>query len=237
MFEAEAEGLRALAASGPLRVPRPLCTSVTDNLAWLVLEYLAMGSDGADSGARAGQQLAQLHRLTGQGFGWQRDNYIGATPQLNDWLSDWPAFWRRRRLEPQLEALARKGVGGAWLKEAERLLDALPLLLDHRPQPSLLHGDLWAGNLAYGPDGEPLIFDPAVYYGDRETDLAMTELFGGFGQAFYQAYQAAWPLAPGYGRRKKLYNLYHILNHANLFGGGYLGQAQRMIRELLATGC
>jgi fructosamine-3-kinase len=233
MFEAEAEGLRAL-AKGPLRVPLPLCFGVTQNRAWLVLEYLPMGSATPEGSAKAGQQLAQLHGLTAQSFGWLRDNYIGTTPQLNAWHQDWPTFWRQRRLEPQLDRLARMGLT-AGLQETERLLDALPRLLDHQPQPSLLHGDLWVGNLAYGPDGEPLVFDPAVYYGDRETDLAMTELFGGFDRTFYQAYQDSWPLAPGYERRKKLYNLYHILNHANLFGKGYLGQAQRMIRELLAT--
>lgn len=232
MFEAEAQGLKTL-AQGPLRVPKPLCWGVTQGRAWLVLEYLPMGPGRAGSSAQAGRQLAELHRLRAESFGYARDNYIGATPQANGWLSDWPEFFCKRRLEPQLAMLREKGFGGAWLKEAQALVDALPRLLDHRPQPSLLHGDLWSGNLAYGIAGEPLIFDPAVYYGDRETDLAMTELFGGFGRDFYLAYAEAWPLPPGYERRTRLYNLYHILNHANLFGGSYLGQAQRMIRELL----
>jgi protein-ribulosamine 3-kinase len=113
-------------------------------------------------------------------------------------------------------------------------LAGLPALLDHGPAPSLLHGDLWTGNLGYLPDGTPAVFDPAVYYGDREADLAMSELFGGFGRDFYAAYRDAWPLDAGYGTRKTLYNLYHILNHLNLFGGGYLGQARAMIDRLLA---
>jgi fructosamine-3-kinase len=232
MFEAEADGLAAL-AQGSIRAPRPLCSGISGQRAWLVLEYLPMAGGRAASATLAGQQLARLHAMSAEGFGWSRNNYIGATPQANEWLASWPDFWRKRRLEPQIELLKAKGMGGAWLKDAARLLDALPELLGHQPVPSLLHGDLWSGNLAYGTDGEPLIFDPAVYYGDREADLAMTELFGGFGQAFYQAYEEIWPLSPGYGRRKKLYNLYHILNHANLFGGSYLGQAQRIIRDLL----
>lgn len=232
MFEAEADGLKAL-AKGPLLVPRPLCSGVTGTQAWLVLEYLPMGGGRGGSAAEAGRQLARLHAMTAESFGWSRNNYIGATPQFNGWCSSWPEFWRTQRLEPQLKMLKDKGMGGVWLKDAERLLDRLPQLLDHQPAASLLHGDLWSGNLAYGAEGEPLIFDPAVYYGDRETDLAMTELFGGFGQNFYRGYEEVWPLDPGYSRRKRLYNLYHILNHANLFGGGYLGQAQRIIRDLL----
>lgn len=232
MFEAEADGLAAL-AEGPIRVPRPLCSGISGQRAWLVLEYLPMGHGRGESAAEAGRQLARLHAMTVESFGWSRDNYIGATPQFNDWHSSWPEFWRTQRLEPQLEMLKAKGMGGAWLRDADRLIERLPELLGHQPKASLLHGDLWSGNLAYGEGGEPLIYDPAVYYGDRETDLAMTELFGGFGQEFYRSYEEVWPLDPGYPRRKRLYNLYHILNHANLFGGGYLGQAQRIISDLL----
>ncbi|MBN2885639.1 MAG: fructosamine kinase family protein, partial [Chromatiaceae bacterium] len=124
---------------------------------------------------------------------------------------------------------------GALQPQGERLLDALDALLDHHPPPSLLHGDLWGGNIGATPEGEPVIFDPAVYYGDRETDLAMTELFGGFDADFRAAYHEAWPLPTGYETRKTLYNLYHVLNHLNLFGGGYLAQSERMIGQLLAA--
>jgi len=154
--------------------------------------------------------------------------------QPNGRNSDWAEFWATRRFGFQLSLAARNGFTGQLQTKGERLLDTLPALLNHAPAPSLLHGDLWGGNIAFDTDGHPVIFDPAVYYGDRETDLAMTELFGGFGAEFYAAYRDAWALDPGYRTRKTLYNLYHILNHLNLFGGGYLGQALGMVEELLA---
>ena len=168
-------------------------------------------------------------------FGWPRDNTIGTTPQVNAWGDDWAEFFRDRRIAPQLALAARNGHGGALQRDGERLLAAIPALLaGHAPAPSLLHGDLWSGNAACLATGEPVIFDPAVYYGDREADLAMTELFGGFGADFYAAYRDAWPLPDGYERRRTLYNLYHVLNHLNLFGGGYGAQAETMIARLLA---
>jgi fructosamine-3-kinase len=167
-------------------------------------------------------------------FGWDRDNTIGSTPQLNEPSVDWVTFWRERRLGYQLELAARNGYRGRLKQRGERLLDGLGALLDHNPVPSLLHGDLWGGNLGYDEAGEPVIFDPACYFGDREADLAMTELFGGFGRRFWAAYQEAWPLSEGYPVRKHLYNLYHVINHLNLFGGGYLSQAESMIDRLLA---
>jgi fructosamine-3-kinase len=163
------------------------------------------------------------------------DNTIGSTPQKNTPRQDWVAFWREQRLGYQLQLAARQGHGGALQRQGEQLLEYLPdFFTDHRPQASLLHGDLWSGNYSIDSQGQPVIFDPAVYFGDREADLAMTELFGGFGAEFYAAYNSSWPLEPGYAVRKTLYNLYHILNHLNLFGGGYLSQAQRMIQHLLA---
>jgi fructosamine-3-kinase len=234
MFAAEAEGLAELARTGTLRVPRPLCHGSSDGQAYLVMEYLELGRPHSNAAREAGHRLAALHRTVASRFGWQRDNALGATPQPNGWLQDWMDFWRERRLGFQLRLAARYGYGGRLQERGERLLEACPALLDHTPAPSLLHGDLWSGNLGYAQDGQPLVFDPAVYYGDREADLAMTELFGGFPAAFYAAYREAWPLAPGYQVRKTLYNLYHILNHLNLFGGGYLGQALRMVERLLA---
>jgi protein-ribulosamine 3-kinase len=234
MFEAEAEGLAALAASHCIRVPEPLCSGVAGAQAYLVMESIAMGGGGGGSAELAGRQLAELHGTVTERFGWHRDNTIGSTHQPNTWNAAWIDFWRQHRLGYQLELAGRNGYGGTLRKLGERLLDRFAALIDHDPEPSLLHGDLWGGNLAYDDQGRPVIFDPAVYFGDREADLAMTELFGGFGQAFYAAYREAWPLDPGYAVRKTLYNLYHILNHANMFGGGYLGQARGMMERLLA---
>lgn len=234
MFQAEAAGLTDLAATRTLRVPRPVCAGQAQGRAYLVLEYLELGRPGRDGPVLAGQGLAALHRHTGRQFGWRRDNTLGATPQPNDPLPDWVAFWRERRLGFQLRLAARNGYRGRLQDQGQRLLEGLPALLGHAPAPSLLHGDLWGGNLGYDPTGQPVIYDPAVYHGDREADLAMTELFGGFPASFYDAYREAWPLDPGYAARRVLYNLYHVLNHLNLFGGGYLGQAQGMLERLLA---
>lgn len=234
MFEAEAEGLKELAATQTVRVPMPLCSGVAEGQAFLVLEYLPLQAADARAQETLGQQLAQLHRATAPTFGWQRDNTIGSTPQPNTLTADWIAFWRDQRLGFQLQLAAKSG-GRMLQNKGEKLLERLPAFFtDYHPVASLLHGDLWGGNAAATTDGEPVIFDPAVYYGDRETDLAMTELFGGFSARFHAAYQEAWPLDAGYRGRKNLYNLYHVLNHFNLFGGGYGAQALHLIERLLA---
>ena len=234
MFIAESEGLQALAASQSVRVPLVICSGVADGSAYLVLEYIAFGGAGADEQA-LGHQLAQLHRATADRYGWYRNNTIGSTPQINNWGEDWIEFWCQHRLRFQLERAANRAQDNHLLSRGEALLDrAGDFFCDYLPTASLLHGDLWGGNKAYDQHGQPVIFDPAVYYGDRETDLAMTELFGGFSREFYTAYDAAWPLDAGYARRKDLYNLYHILNHFNLFGGGYSTQARGVINRLLA---
>jgi fructosamine-3-kinase len=238
MFEAEAAALHALIATRSVRAPQPLCSGTAGGQAFLVLEYLALRSSG--DAALLGEQLAMLHRAplkqVGQPqFGWAHDNWIGSTPQPNGWQHDWIAFWRDRRVGFQLRLAAQNGYGGALQRDGEALLARLGDFFDgYAPAPSLLHGDLWGGNHAYLADRSPVIFDPALYVGDRECDLAMSELFGGFAPAFYAAYREAWPLDAGYAVRKTLYNLYHILNHANLFGGGYAAQAQRMAAQLLA---
>lgn len=160
---------------------------------------------------------------------------MAAPPQINTWTRDWLGFWRVHRLEFQLQLAASHGHAGKLQRLGEELLSRLEVFFPgHTPQPSLLHGDLWGGNAAFTDAGEAVVLDPAVYYGDREADLAMTELFGGFGEDFYAAYREVWPLDPGYATRKTLYNLYHILNHANLFGGGYASQAELMMLRLLA---
>lgn len=235
MFEAEAAGLAELSRAGALRVPRPVCTGGADGRAFLVLEYIAFGSGSAATAGRLGEGLAALHRETRAAFGWERDNTIGATPQPNGWMEDWVAFLRERRLGFQLHLAEGNGAPARVLDKGQRLLERLNgFFSGYRPAASLLHGDLWGGNWAADEAGDPVIFDPAVYFGDREADLAMTELFGGFPADFYAAYRAAWPLDAGYSVRRALYNLYHVLNHFNLFGGGYLGQAERMLDRLLA---
>ncbi|BCK88793.1 hypothetical protein MIZ01_2599 [Sideroxyarcus emersonii] len=234
MFVAEAAGLDAIAATGTLRVPHPIAHGIADGHSYLVLEYLALNPRG--DARSLGEQLAALHRCSNGQFGFARDNFIGSTPQPNKWTSDWTAFWREHRLGFQLQLAAKNGYGGRLQSLGEKLLETLPVFFaGHAPRPALLHGDLWGGNHAYLADGTPTIFDPAAYYGDRECDLAMTELFGGYGADFHAAYRAAWPLDDGYAERRDLYNLYHILNHANLFGGGYARQAEQMMQRLLAA--
>jgi protein-ribulosamine 3-kinase len=236
MFEAEADGLRELATANAVRVPYPLCTGVSGNQAFIVMEYLAMGGRGdAAVMANFGEQLAQMHRCTSDQFGWHRDNTIGSTPQRNDRKTDWLEFWREQRLGYQLQLAGQHGLGARVLHKGGKLQHSLGAFFsDYQPQGSVLHGDLWSGNYGISREGQAVIFDPAVYFGDRETDLAMTELFGGFSCDFYAAYNNSWPLDPGYKQRKTLYNLYHILNHYNLFGGGYGAQAEGMIDQLLA---
>jgi protein-ribulosamine 3-kinase len=233
MFSAEFAGLLALYENGAIRVPKPLCYGATASASYLVTEYLPLQAAPLNQGL-FGRQLAQLHCHTGPHYGWDRDNTLGTTPQPNTPTVDWLTFWRERRLEHQLRLAAQNGYGGALQQTGAQLLSKLDQFLTHQPRPSLLHGDLWSGNAAALADGTPVIFDPAVYYGDRETDLAMTELFGGFSRDFYAAYSDEWPLDEGYALRKDLYKLYHVLNHLNLFGGGYLSQSQQLINRLLA---
>jgi fructosamine-3-kinase len=233
-FSAEAEGLRALAtAVSP--APTFLTCGVSDATAFLVLEYLDLRPLDRAGGAFLGRQLAALHRVTGDAFGWHRDNFIGATPQANEAHASWPHFFAQRRLLPQLGLATKNGMASELRAKGEALAERIGgLFIDYRPLPSLLHGDLWSGNAAQLADGRAVMFDPACYFGDREADLAMSELFGGFPESFYVAYREAWPLDHGYETRKPLYNLYHVLNHYNLFGDAYLGQARRMIERLLA---
>jgi fructosamine-3-kinase len=217
-FAAEADGLRALRAAG-LRAPEPLSHGRAGDKAYLLLELLEL--NGKRDFPALGRMLAEAHRRHGERFGWERSNFIGATLQENGWSDDWSEFWRERRMAPQIALARRNGFD----LSAEGIYSCLK---GHRPTPSLLHGDLWSGNAGFTKEA-PVVFDPAVYYGDREADLAMTELFGGFPREFYRAYEEAYPLAGGYQTRKHLYNLYHLLNHLNLFGAGYLAQVQRTL--------
>ncbi|MGH6954306.1 MAG: fructosamine kinase family protein, partial [Alphaproteobacteria bacterium] len=231
-FDAEADGLLALAGAG-MHVPRPVAQGAADGRAFLVLEHLALGH-GTGAGFRElGRRLARLHGHHGVEFGWHRDNFIGLTPQPNARCASWAGFWRRERLAPQLATAARNGHHGELQSLGEQVIEAVPqLLAGHAPAPSLLHGDLWSGNAGFLPNGTPVVFDPAVYHGDAETDLAMTELFGGFPESFYEGYREVRPIGEGYRVRRVLYNLYHVnlyhvLNHLNLFGEGYRAQAER----------
>ena len=233
MFLAEAEGLRELANAGAIRVPKVLGCVTSGNESMLALEWIDFEIADGDTERKLGEQLAKQHRVCQDRFGWNRDNTIGATPQPNAWSDDWVKFFGEQRLVHQLDLAARNGFHGELQIDGRTLLDNLGYFFsEYWPEPSLLHGDLWGGNWA-AAGGEPIVFDPAVYYGDRESDLAMTRLFGGFGKGFYEAYEAAWPLAPGSKERALLYQLYHVLNHLNLFGAGYLGRAQELIRKLL----
>jgi len=232
MFEAEAAGLNEIALTRTVRVPEAICWGTANGHAYLALEYLDIGGTDSLNQERLGRQLAQMHRFTHEKYGWRLDNTIGSTPQINTPSSEWMPFWRDYRLGYQLKLAAENGRD--LLKKGERLsADLEAFFQQYRPAPSLLHGDLWSGNVGVARQ-QPVIFDPAVYYGDRETDVAMTELFGGFSGRFYQAYRDTWPLDDGYPVRKTLYNLYHILNHYNLFGGGYGSQAEHMMDSLLS---
>jgi fructosamine-3-kinase len=232
MLDAEADGLSELQRAAAVRVPRVLARGSAGSDAWLAMEWLEFEPARTDTAHALGRQLAALHRHTAEQFGWHRDNTIGLTPQINTRDHDWIRFLRDRRLVFQLELAAQNGYTGELQGEGARLARHIEdLFQDYAPQPSLLHGDLWGGNWA-SVDGEPIVFDPAVHYGDRECDLAMTRLFGGFGTDFYEAYQKAWPLDPGHTRRLPLYQLYHVLNHLNLFGRPYLGRALALLRQL-----
>jgi fructosamine-3-kinase len=232
-FEAEADGLIALAGSG-MRVPKPVAQGAADGRAFLVLEFLALG-EGADAAHRElGRRLARQHGHRGPHFGWARDNFIGLTPQPNAPCASWAEFWQTRRLAPQLRTARANGHDGRLQSLGAQVVAAVPrLLAGHDPAPALLHGDLWSGNAAFLRSGTPVVFDPAVYYGDPEADLAMTELFGGFAESFYEGYREVRAIAEGYRLRRVLYNLYHVLNHLNLFGAGYRSQAERMMERLL----
>ena len=232
MFAAECAGLAALEETRTVRVPRVITAGVADQHAFLVLEHFDLCRHGSNQ--LLGTQLADLHRVQAARFGWIQDNTLSLTPQHNTWSPDWLSFWREQRLGPQLDLAAHNGYHGKVQELGRKVMDSLPeLFAEYYPVASLLHGDLWAGNHAFLADGTPVIFDPAPYFGDREADIAMTELFGGFDAEFYAAYQAAYPLDPGYVTRKNLYNLYHILNHCNLVGSSYLKQAEWMMQSLL----
>ncbi|CCQ56243.1 MULTISPECIES: fructosamine kinase family protein [Crocosphaera] len=232
MFAAEALGLKEMAQTQTIRVPKPICWGMTERSSYIVLEWLEFGSSHNSAWEEMGIKLAKMHNYQGENkFGWSENNTIGSTPQVNNWTDTWSDFFANHRIGFQLKLANRKGGN---FGNYNQIVDKVrQILASIEPKPSLVHGDLWSGNVAVTDAGEPVILDPATYYGDREVDLAMTELFGGFPAAFYRGYNEVFPLDKGYKKRKTLYNLYHILNHFNLFGGGYGSQANFMIQEVL----
>ena len=234
-FAVEAKALKEIASTNTVRVPEVLGFGVSGGMAYLALENLNLDYGTAATQAKLGEKLARMHTFTLPKFGWTWDNAIGSTPQHNSQTDDWIRFWKTQRIGFQLDLAASKGYTGRLQDLGAELLACMDqLFLGHRPSPSLLHGDLWSGNTAITRSGEHVIFDPASYYGDRECDLAMTELFGGFNREFYVAYVSILPNDDGYAVRKTVYNLYHILNHLNLFGGGYLLQVETAMEHLLS---
>jgi len=230
-FKAEALALREMEETHTIRVPQVITWGVTELSSFLVLEFIPEGAPSASGQEKMGTLLAQMHRTPREHFGWSQDNCIGATPQPNPYSTNWVSFYKDYRLHHQFGLAEKKG---RLFEGKNHLLNNIDsFFVNYTPVPSLLHGDLWGGNASYTPKGEPFIFDPASYYGDRETDLAFTYMFGGFDSSFYKGYEKTFPLDQGFKTRKTLYNLYHELNHFNLFGGGYANSAQSSINQLL----
>lgn len=237
-FPGEAAGLEALRQAGSeVVLPEVFAVAPAEASAegeapgFLLMEWIPSGRPGQGFWETFGRALAGLHRHTGAAYGFGQDNFIGRLPQRNASERRWPAFFRKHRLQPQAE---RARESGRWQKTwdapFDALLQRLPDLLPARPEASVLHGDLWSGNFMTTTLGRPALIDPAAYYGHRETDLALTELFGGFEEGFYAAYREAWPLEPGYDARRDVYNLYHLINHLNHFGRGYAAQVEAVLR-------
>jgi protein-ribulosamine 3-kinase len=229
LLESEAGSLRRLAAAGAIRIPAVLA----EGRGWLALEWLAPGRPTQASWRELGRGLARLHRTQGPGFGWDRDNFIGSLPQRNGEAASWAEFWARYRLRPQLQRAGSR-LSSRAMADFEMLLRKLPELLQAGAEdgPSLLHGDLWSGNVLMTASG-PALVDPSSYYGHREVDLAMAELFGGFPAAFHEAYAAEWPLLPGASVRRPVYQLYYLLVHVNLFGGSYVAGTEAALQAAL----
>jgi fructosamine-3-kinase len=257
MFTVEKQGLALLQATQTILIPTAYAADNAneDRPGYILMEWIETSGRGSSSPKQEllGEQLANMHRVgkpnqasqaeqaeqadqpdpSASYYGLDHDNYIGSTSQYNGWDNHWPYFFRERRLRPQIELAQRNGhLPPERRQRLERVLERLDdLLAGGERQPALLHGDLWGGNVIVGPGNVPVLIDPAVYYGDREAELAFTELFGGFSARFYQAYNDTWPLDPGYKDRRDLYNLYHLLNHLNLFGESYGFQVDAVARR------
>lgn len=235
MLTTEYQGLLSMSATDTIRVPKPLLESQLDNGHLLILEHLDLS--GSANWAQLARQLADMHAVTSDTFGWAYDNFIGTTVQYNARHADWAEFWWQQRLLPQI-TLAKKN-GLSELEDIQESLKALNFVLfeHHTVAPSLVHGDLWSGNVGFSSSNTPVIYDPACYFGDREVDIALTKLFGGFSESFYRAYESAWPLAEDTDRRVEFYNLYHLLNHFNIFGGSYRDRCHALASKLIQQYC
>jgi fructosamine-3-kinase len=244
-FPAEVRGLDALrAVPGGPRIPHVLAVfdaaaeGADGEPSWLLLEWIEPGRRGPGFDERLGRAIAALHAPAVGGWGWSGDNFIGALPQQNGTAATWADFWRDQRLQPQLRIARDLGRMPGQADDWERLFAALPAALSpaEHDGPSLLHGDLWSGNVLGDAEGRPVLVDPAAYRGHREVDLAMADLFGGFGAAFHTAYAEARPLTDGYRDvRRPIYELFYLLVHVNLFGGGYVAQTASTLHGVLAT--
>jgi protein-ribulosamine 3-kinase len=231
MFEKESKGLALLQSTCCIDIPRVVWTNETASLQFIVLDFIQSGSRCKNYWALLGEQLACLHQHSHGAFGLDHDNYIGSLPQRNKFRNTWADFFMNQRITPQLRlAVDAFLLAPAEVQAFERLAEKLPSLFPDE-KPALLHGDLWSGNLMVNAAGEPCLIDPAVYYGHREAELAFTQLFGGFDSVFYEAYHASFPLQPGFDERADLYNLYPLLVHVNLFGGGYATQVKRILSQ------
>lgn len=231
MFEKEAAGLKILADTQTILVPEIVGAGCADKYAFLLLHYIESGTPHRNFWNEFGTRLADLHRNSNEYFGLDHDNYIGSLIQKNSFDNDFVSFFISQRIEPQLKEARNKG---AFSSDDVRYFDSLFKSLNHiipPEKPALVHGDLWSGNFLVSADGSPCIIDPAVYYGHREADIAMTKLFGGFQQDFYHAYNEAWPMEKDWQKRTEIFNLYPLLVHVNLFGGGYARQVMQIIRQ------
>jgi fructosamine-3-kinase len=231
MFEKEMKGLSLLASKNAIRIPIPISTGHSENQSYIIMEWIEKSARNNDYWEKLGEQLAALHQQVNVSYGLDHDNYIGSLPQVNSFTENWIDFFIESRLEVQIrKAIGSGKISNSHVHSFHQLYKLLPELLANEP-PSLLHGDLWSGNLMTDDKGQPALIDPAVYYGNREVEIAFTRLFGGFDNKFYTTYNTVWPLSPGFEVRQDIYNLYPLLVHVNLFGGGYLSQVENILNR------
>lgn len=232
LFDAELDNLKHITNLTPFQTTTPITLGTTLDKSFFVLDHKCISLSRTENWYQLGKQLADMHLNTTHGqFGWHQDNYIGNTLQINRWQSNWRTFFSEQRIGWQLQLLAEKSIKIGDINHIIKICH--DLLLHHNTKPCLVHGDLWQGNVGF-VNSQPIIYDPACYYGDREVDLAMTELFGAFPNEFYQGYEQAYPLDNGYHQRKMVYNFYHILNHVNMFNHDYLEQAKSTLARIIS---